>query len=202
MKNSYKAIMTFVLVSLYYFVSVTSVEATYGQSPKGAPVCNTSQPGQAALVNAYNLGNGQVELVWNATDKATSWTVGFGKEAGKYIYGAANFGNSQSRSIVISQLGVGPYFFALKANNGCMPGNFSQEVLVNVGRSGVAAYKSAAAPIKAKLVDSELQVEGTSTTMVAPTVIRLVPTNAPVEATKPVSKNLWQRIVEFVKSIF
>ncbi len=92
------------------------------------PVCTTEAPKVAWPFSAKAMGSNTVRLSWGAAEKATSWTVAYGSSSKKYIYGLSNFGNSDSRSVDISSLPGGAYYFAIRANNGCMPGPFSPEV--------------------------------------------------------------------------
>lgn len=70
--------------------------------------------------------------------------MAYGVQPGKYIYGISNFGDSNSRSINIKSLPAGKYYFAVKANNGCMPGAFSNEwPVVMKGKGSVVAVSKA-----------------------------------------------------------
>ena len=71
-------------------------------------------------------------MTWDGVDRANSWTVAFGSESGKYIYGAHNFGDANSRGIRINSLPGYKYYFVLRANNGCMPGAFSAEKAITL----------------------------------------------------------------------
>jgi len=119
-------------LGIFLFVVKDSVLAGYGE-PAGTPVCTAEKPSKTWLYLAESVAPGTADLYWDKVDRATSWTVAYGVESGKYIYGVSSFGNSQSRSIRISSLPAGVYYFVVRANNDCMPGEFSNEWSVTVG---------------------------------------------------------------------
>lgn len=106
------------------------------------PVCTTAAPKVVWPFNAKAVGKNTVRLSWGAVDSATSWTVAYGSTSKKYVYGLSNFGNSDSRSVDISSLPGGTYYFSVRANSGCMPGPFSPEVAVRLGGGGVGLTPS------------------------------------------------------------
>jgi len=128
-------------------VALTPQQAmAYGDTPSGPDrACHNSVPAKAWLYSAKSIKSGEVELKWDKVNDASSWTVAYGVQPGKYIYGVSNFGDSNSRSIDIKSLPSGKYYFVVKANNGCMPGAFSNEwpVVVKGRGSLVASYAPA-----------------------------------------------------------
>jgi len=136
-----KKISTIALIALAFSMSSSAVMAGYGSSPStgnnnNAPTCNNEKPGQANFDYVRKLSNSQIEVAWSPVDKATSWTIAYGTESGKYIYGMADFGDSQSRSVNINMMPAGVYYLTIKANNGCMPGNFSPERKMTIFGNG------------------------------------------------------------------
>ncbi len=128
-------VLAFVLV---FVLSTTPSLAGYGTAPNinKAPTCNSEKPGQAQFSFVQKSGRNQIEVGWNAVARATSWTIAYGTESGKYVYGMADFGNNQSRSVKINMLPAGTYYLVIKANNNCMPGNFSNERKIIVSQNG------------------------------------------------------------------
>ena len=127
---------------VFVFVLSTSIAfAGYGTAPNinQAPSCNNEKPGQANFAFIRKTGTNQIEVGWNATDKATSWTIAYGPQSGRYIYGMNDFGDNNSRSVNINMLPAGTYYLVIKANNGCMPGNFSPERKMTVFSNGTVA---------------------------------------------------------------
>jgi len=183
-------------------LSATPAAAGYGSSPSGgggqsndAPVCNNSVPGKTRVVFVRKSGNSQIEIGWNGVDTASTWTIAYGKESGKYIYGMSNFGDGNSRSVKINMLPPGTYYAVVKANNGCMPGPFSDERKITVFNSGNV--------LGAKAVKTGGQVLGTKATpSKTPTATG---TNTPTETVDPTptqgesgeSLNFFQRIIRF-----
>ena len=139
-----KTSLTLSFLILASLVSATGAFANYGSAPDtsgqngpaSAPVCNNTVPGVPSFNFVRRVANNQIEIGWNATANATSWTVAYGNQPGKYIYGVSNFGNADSRSLKIGMLPTGVYYVVVKANNGCMPGSFSPERKMTVFASG------------------------------------------------------------------
>lgn len=150
--NSIKKGLIVGVSSLAFLASASAVLA-YGSTPAGPDrSCNDSVPAKAWLYSARNIKTGEVELKWDKVDSASSWTVAYGNQPGKYIYGLSNFGDSNSRSVDIKSLPAGKYYFAVKANSGCMPGAFSNEWPVTVGGGRVVAAANRAVPVVSKAV--------------------------------------------------
>jgi len=124
------------LILPMFLLSAGPALAGYGSNPPGPPVCNNEKPETPQFAFVRNSGNNQIEVGWNETKRADSWTIAYGKESGKYIYGMSNFGDNQSRSVKINMLPVGTYYMVIKANNGCMPGAFSGERKIRVFADG------------------------------------------------------------------
>jgi hypothetical protein len=180
----------------------TPAMAGYGSNPPGPPVCNNAKPGTPSFSFVRNAGGGQIEVGWNMVDRANGWTIAYGVDSGKYIYGMANFGNDQSRSVKINMLPVGIYYFVIKANNGCMPGSFSGERKVTVYANGnVLGAKTT----KPWTLGSILGVKTTPTpeATMAPTATSTVePSRAPIEEiiTPPATQqpNWFQRLINWL----
>ncbi|KKT78606.1 MAG: hypothetical protein UW73_C0001G0053 [Microgenomates group bacterium GW2011_GWB1_44_8] len=137
MPTNIKKIVGAIAVSTVLVASTVVPVLGYGGDPPGAPSCNNSVPKKAWLYSAKSSGAGQVDLFWDKVDGASSWTVAYGVQSGKYIYGVSGFGNGDSRSLRVTLLPSGQYYFVVRANNGCMPGPFSNEWVINVGGGSV-----------------------------------------------------------------
>lgn len=111
----------------------------YGTS-SDSPDCEKTTPTAPWLYKAASGSTGSVDLTWHDVNNAEAWTVAYGTQPGKYVYGMADFGNSSSRSITISYLPSGTYYFVVRANNGCAIGPFSNEAKVQVS-SGTGGAK-------------------------------------------------------------
>lgn len=122
-----RTIVSTLLVIALFAVSAPAVIAYNEASAAGAPVCNSEKPQKAWLYRVKSLGGGKYQLFWDKADRATSWTIGYGTEPGKYIYGLNNFGDSKSRNLTVNTYSGKKFYFVIKANNGCMPGEWSNE---------------------------------------------------------------------------
>ena len=145
-----------------------------GGTATNAPVCSSEKPQKAWLYRVKSLGKGQYQLYWDKANNASSWTVGYGTQPGKYIYGMGNFGDGNSRDLVVNTFSNKKFYFAVKANNDCMPGDWSNEW--KVGSSSFVDTTSYVAPT----------VKKTGTSIIpTPTVTKVV-TTAPVKGSQPV----------------
>ena len=144
-----KIIVSTILVAAMFIVSANAVMAYADPGPASAPVCNTEKPQKAWLYRVKSLGKGKYQLFWDKADKATSWTIGYGTEPGKYIYGIHNFGDEKSRNLIINTFSGKKMYFVVKANNGCMPGEWSNEWKVGtVGTVATGTIKTVAPATK------------------------------------------------------
>lgn len=100
-----------------------------------APVCGDSKPVSAPkLVYASNTGRNEVTLVWTkALDPVSYYLVAYGTKAGVMEYGNPNIGPKDTISYIVKGLDNGKtYYFRIRAGNGCMPGEYSNEMAVKV----------------------------------------------------------------------
>lgn len=104
-----------------------------GRSQPKAPVLY--QPGHALLPRTDEAG--KIRLNWLKVDGANKYTIAYGLSSGNYIYGLPDVGDTDNFTVEYLSPGV-KYFFAVRANNDCMPGPWSQEwsAIVN-GRNNI-----------------------------------------------------------------
>ena len=150
--------------------------------PGGPPVCNSTKPQKAWLYRVKSLGGGKYQLFWDKAENASSWTIGYGTEPGKYIYALNDFGNDQSRNLIVSTFSNKKFYFAVKANNGCMPGDWSNEWKTG----GVAAATGTYVPAVKKTTTSPVVTTApTKKTVTTAPVKETVKDTAPVKETAP-----------------
>ncbi len=104
------------------------------------PVCSDAKPGSApVLYLATSSGPNSITLNWNkAKEPVTYYLVTFGTKSGEQLYGNPNVGNSNTTSYTINNLSGGKnYYFKVRAGNGCMPGDFSNEVIGRLTGSNI-----------------------------------------------------------------
>lgn len=95
-------------------------------------VCNDQKPGSApVLFLVTSSGPNSITLNWDkAEDPVTYYLITFGTKSGEQLYGNPNVGDSNTTSYTINDLSGGQnYYFRVRAGNGCMPGDFSNEVI-------------------------------------------------------------------------
>lgn len=104
-----------------------------GKGPAQAPVCTDAKPDKTTLKTVTKENATAVKLTWSKVASATSYAIRFGTESKKYQYGVAKTGNTDNY-IVGSLNPNSTYFFTVLPINGCMPGEWSNELsTANVG---------------------------------------------------------------------
>lgn len=121
--------------------SNNSSSGSSGGGSAQAPVCGDSKPiSVPKLVYASATGRNQVTLVWSkALDPVSYYLVAYGTKPGQLEYGNPNVGGRNTISYVVKGLENGKtYYFKVRAGNGCMPGEFSNELAVKVTGDNIA----------------------------------------------------------------
>jgi len=98
----------------------------------GPPVCNDISPGGAPILLSGVAGINSVVLSWqSALDPVSYYLVAYGTVPGDYSYGNPHIGGKGATSYTATGLSGGEtYYFAVRAGNGCAPGEFSNELSV------------------------------------------------------------------------
>lgn len=91
--------------------------------PGPAPVCDSAKPSTPILVSVVRSGS-TAALTWTAVSNATHYTIAYGLLPSAYIYGVPNTGNVTSYTVG-SLDPSRQYYFAVRAVNNCMPGDFA-----------------------------------------------------------------------------
>ncbi len=101
-----------------------------GGGNPSAPVCNDTKPGSAPTLTSVVAGVNSVTLFWTtASDPVTYYLVTYGASSGAQTYGNPNVGGQGTTSYTVSGLSGGTtYYFKVRAGNGCMPGDYSNEL--------------------------------------------------------------------------
>lgn len=100
-----------------------------------APVCGDNKPTSAPrIVSAVSNQPNQVVLVWSkANDPVSYYLIAYGTKPGKPEFGNPNIGDKNAIIYTVKGLSGGAtYYFKVRAGNGCMSGEFSNEVGVKV----------------------------------------------------------------------
>lgn len=100
-----------------------------------APVCNDQKPGSAPVLQSAVAGVNSVILNWSeANSPVTYYLVTYGVSPSNNTYGNPNVGGSGTTSYTVSGLSGGTtYCFLVRAGNGCMPGDFSNQICATPG---------------------------------------------------------------------
>jgi hypothetical protein len=141
-----------------------------------APVCSDTKPGSAPILLQAIAGQNQVQLIWSeGTMPVSYYLVAYGLTPGAISYGNPDIGPKGTTGYTVTNLsGNTTYYFRVRAGNGCMPGDYSNELTatptgpeVNGTAAGFAAG-----------------VLGVSTNTITP-----IPTPAPTGGPTPVVYN-------------
>lgn len=182
-----------------------ALAANYGSSPSGGSsgpsVCNNQLPGTATIVSVKKTGGNEIELGWTGAERATSWTLSYGKKPGQYTYGVANFGDNGSRSIKIGMLPAGIYYAVIKANNGCTPGGFSAERRITVSAGGsVLGATTTRRTTTGKVLGAKTVAPKVNTAPAAPVVEQQAPVavQQPIASPAPIVKEgFFRKLAKF-----
>ena len=184
--------------------SNSSSSTSTSSSSSTSNTCTNQAPGTPSVSSVRKTGGNEIEIDWNHVDRASSWTIAYGKQKDKRAYGISDFGNSESRSVKIGMLPMGVYYLVIKANNGCMPGSFSEERVITVSSSGavlgatttytggsvLGVGKSAA------VTPSPIPTEAVSEIVIAPTIAPTVAPSQPAPSTPP--QSIFDKIFHFI----
>lgn len=104
-----------------------------------APTCNDTKPAGAPVLLQAIAGTNNVTLIWSeGTGPLSYYLVAFGLTSGSITYGNPNIGGAGTTSYTVSNLSGGTtYYFKVRSGNGCMPGDYSNELSATPGGSGV-----------------------------------------------------------------
>lgn len=97
------------------------------------PQCHDEKPGLPVLLDAVATNKNSIKLVWSkAKDPVTYYLIAYGTKPNLMEYGNPNVGGSDTTSYTVNHIsGNTKYYFRVRAGNGCMPGDFSNEIAVS-----------------------------------------------------------------------
>lgn len=179
----------------------------YGTS-SDSPDCEKTTPTAPWLYKAASGSTGSVDLTWHDVNNAEAWTVAYGTQPGKYVYGMADFGNSSSRSITISYLPSGTYYFVVRANNGCAIGPFSNEAKVQVssgtGGARLIADRLSPDPTPVATIRPSASPKAGTTVSPSPKASQPGQPTDKLDSTEQTAGKLtfWQRLSNFFRGLF
>lgn len=158
-------------------------------------VCNDTKPKTAPrLISAQIIGRNNALLTWiKAENPVTYYLIAFGRKKGVMEYGMPYAGGQETTNYTINGLAGGEtYYFKVRAGNNCMPGDFSNELAIQVrgGNQSVLSSKTTAI---------------TKQSNVASPVIKNIKPNKINTPLKPKSmpvQNVFSKITNFFSSLF
>lgn len=112
---------------------------------------------------------GQVTLYWDASPHANRYAVAYGTKSNKYMYGADNIGNENSRSYTVKSLASGQkYYFRVAAANGCSSSPFSDEVSAVSSAGGVVMVQKSVTAQKVEAISPKTEAKVVSVSTAGP----------------------------------
>lgn len=145
-------ITLFLIFSFFVFFTKTptiSTNSVKKNISRPTPICNDQKPGSApVLFLATSSGPNSITLNWSkAIDPVSYYLVTFGTKPGEQLYGNPEVGDSNTTSYTINNLSGGKnYYFKVRAGNGCMPGDYSNEVIGRLTGGPVTGVPEGFAP--------------------------------------------------------
>jgi hypothetical protein len=154
------------------------------------PVCNDQKPESAPfLLLATSSGPNSITLNWlKAKGSVSYYLVTFGTKPGEQLYGNPNVGGSDATAYTINNLSGGKnYYFKVRAGNGCMPGDYSNEVIGRLTGGYVtgipenfahdvlgATTVTLSQPLPIKSISNISQVKAKKTKYIFPIIITII----------------------------
>lgn len=180
--------------------STQALSAPSGSAP--APTCSDTKPGSApTLLSASPTGSNQVTLTWaKAKDPVTYYLVNYSETLGTFQFGNPNVGGSETTSYTVSGLSGGTrYYFKVRAGNGCMPGDYSNEVSATPGGGFISGPAAGFAPgVLGATTQQDVGIGTVKGEEITPTS---EPTLQPLVSPQP-QANLWQLIGGVFSALF
>ncbi|MBI4097394.1 MAG: fibronectin type III domain-containing protein [Candidatus Levybacteria bacterium] len=110
-----------------------TVENTSSSEQKTEPtpyVCTDSKPGSApTFVSASQTGANSITLFWNeGLDPVTHYAIVYGTHSNESEFGIINTGNNATGYTIDNLIAGQTYYFRVYPINGCMPGDYSNEL--------------------------------------------------------------------------
>jgi len=136
--------MVVFIFALLVFVPL-NVNQIFGYGTVSTPTCDNEKPAKVVLYEPNHAllpkatGVGEVRLNWLKAERANKYTIGFGTSPRNYIYGVTNIPDTNNYTVKYLNPGT-RYYFAVKAVNECMPGDWSREWSVLVGGTRATTF--------------------------------------------------------------
>lgn len=177
-----------------------------GSSP--APICTNTKPVSAPrLISVKQTGSNQATLTWEkAQGQVTYYMIAYGLSKDAKMFGNPNVGGEGISSYTVSHLsGNTTYYFRVRAGNGCMPGEFSNEMSVKIngpkltGNAGnfesivlasTKSYKNDNEPSLGQKINNKKSI-----------ILENTPKTSPSERIFDSFKNIKNRIVNFFSGL-
>jgi hypothetical protein len=112
--------------------SSNSSSSSSSSSTTQAPTCSATSPGNKVpwLYGAIPKGPNSIELYFTEnSDPVTHYALEYGIKPGEYTYAVSDIGKKGLRTYIVSALQANsPYYFRVRAGNGCATGGWSNEI--------------------------------------------------------------------------
>lgn len=159
------------------------------------PLCTAERPVGAPHLFQIDRAKTTVFLHFTPVSNANEFYISYAEHAGAEAHGTlVNLGREGVQSFLVEQLQPNvTYYFKVRANNGCMPGDWS-----NVFTSEPVQVKAASTPARDQVMTAVEEVEASPVLETSP---QPSPTSQPAPAAEQ-TPSLWTRVKNWVSEKF
>jgi hypothetical protein len=173
-----------------------------------APVCGDTPPGLTPpyIYKVSVLGPNSLKVYFVKGDGPFDrYALIYGLKSNQYSFGALNLGDFYTSSILINDLNPSTtYFIRVRPDNGCAPGNLSNEVSATTSSSNQPQIAVTSIPKNTSVVNSENRVNPLPSVSPSPSPNGLTAgqNQTGIESSQGVGvTSFWQELLNFFKQI-
>ncbi len=103
-----------------------------GGGSGGSNTCTADKPKIPSIYQSKLTGKNAITLYWTkVNENVTYYMVTYSRKAGIVEYATGNIPSNSNSYTIRGLTGKGPFYFRIRAGNGCRPGDFSYEVVIS-----------------------------------------------------------------------
>lgn len=174
-------------------------------STASAPVCSDQKPESAPTLLTAKASENSVTLRWSkGLEPVSYYLVAYGLTPGALQFGNPNVGGNDTTSFTVQNLSGGTtYYFRVRAGNGCMPGDYSNELSATPQGSYVVGsaveFDEGVLGAQTSVVDTHTPTVDTHTT--PPDTVEVTPSQPDFNLTQTI-KNFLASVLSFITGFF
>lgn len=105
---------------------------SHHNSNNGSQTCSAEKPRTPWITSSRLVGKGAILITWSKIQENTTYyLITYSRKVGVTEYATGNINSSANSFTIRGLTGKGPFYFRVRAGNGCKPGDFSNEVVVS-----------------------------------------------------------------------